>query len=220
MTEKADQTLDERIQQWERERKGLIGDLQAEREKRHNLEERLTMIESSIKSAEPPPEDVNEDDRINRFAKDPDGYISSIVESRVKTHVDRIAKLEIDRQYERAYRWLAKVEKKDEEEIFGSDLEKDIVRIVKEHGMSAMSPLDGTRAAYKIYLQEKREKDKKETERDGAISGNTTEPVRTPPPPGRRKFTRQEIVNMPDLEYEKNRDAILEAQASGWITEK
>lgn len=216
----SDQTLEQRVQQWEREKKGLINDLQSEREKRHSLEERMSMMESSIKEAEQDQPEVPVDERVNRLARDPDGYISSIVKPEIKTLREEVTRLQMERKYERAYRWLAKAEKKDEEEIPGSDLEKEIVRIAKDHGMTSMDPVEGTKAAYKIYQQEKLERERREKEREEAISGNTSEVPPTGQRSGQTRFTKSQILSMLPAEYERNREAILEAQAKGLISDR
>ena len=215
-----EQTLEERMQQWEREKKGILSDLQSERGKRQSLEERIQMLESSVKEAENEQPEVPVDERVNRLARDPDGYITSVVTPEIKTLKDEVVRLQMERKYEKAYRWLAKSEKKDEDEIPGSDLEKEIVRIAKDHGMTSMDPVEGTKAAYKIYQQEKLEKERREKEREAAISGNTSEVPPSGQRSGQTRFTKSQILSMLPSEYERNREAILEAQSKGLISDR
>jgi hypothetical protein len=84
--------------------------------------------------------------------------------------------------------------------------------------MGTINPVDGVKAAYKIYLQEQAEKEKDEKKRDERISNNSTQLVRPRSSSGTPRFTRSEIAAMSPKEYEKNEEAILEAAAAGLIS--
>jgi hypothetical protein len=217
------ESLDQRIAQWEKERKGLISDLQEERSKRHTMETRLQELETAVQTVgeERVPEEANV--RVQRLAQDPDAYIDARVEARFKERLEPLSKtiesLQLSRQYDRAYSFLAKQEGKDADDIIGSDLEKEIAEIVKNHGMSNMPPLEGVKAAYKIRKQELDERKRKEAERSEAIESNAGERViTTPNRQGQARFTRAEILGMSPSEYEKNREAIMDAQSKGLIS--
>lgn len=209
-------TLEERVKTFQRERKGFINDLQKERAERHALETRLAQIETSLTSAGSDGDEQPEK-RVERLAADPDGYIENVVQDYVKPLVSEINSLRHERKLERAYQWVAKQEKKEVEDIVGSDLDNDLVRIVKENGMNSMDPIEGTRAAYKILQQERKEKEQQEAERGEKISQSQTERVRVPVRTGGQRFTRDQIRGMSSEEFEANRVAILEAQKNGSI---
>ena len=212
-TSTVDTTYDERIKDLERANKGLIRDLQEERQKKHQYEERLQTLETSLASAG---EEEKPEERVNQLAANPDEFISQRFQELAKPLIDEVQSLKWDRKFDQAYGWLAKQEKIDSDEIRGSDLEKDIARIVKEHGMGSMDPYEGTKAAYKIYRQEQTEHASREEARSEAISGQKTETVRSTSP-GQTMFTVEQIGGMPYDEYMKNREAILEAQSKGLI---
>lgn len=217
------ETLEDRLKRLEKENRGLIGDLAEKRGNIRSLEARLAEIEKSLTSvAEETNNGVSTDDRVNRLAQDPDAYIDARVnhwlDQKVKPVEQQVVTLAQERRFEKAVRWLARQEKKDEDEIAGSDLEREVVRIVKEHGMGSMDPLEGTKAAYKLYLQEKSENSQKEKLRAEAIAGQTTESVQRTPSGGQMRFTRQQILNMSSAEFKKNEEAILKAQAEGLIS--
>jgi hypothetical protein len=210
-----DELLEEKLKKMNR---GLIGDLQSEREKRHSLEQRVTEMEASLASAGQDDGAVNPNEKVNLLAQDPDGYIKRIVREEMEPVEKVIQKNEWDRKFEKAYQWLAKQEKVDIESLYGADVEKDLVRIIKDHGMTTMEPIEGTKAAYKIRQQELLEKENAERNRDGVISGQSTETVRRPGLSAPNVFTAEGIRKIiQNGEYEKYRGEILAAQEQGRI---
>lgn len=218
----AGENLDERLKSWDREKRGLIDDLRKERESRHSMEKELEEIRTALNSAAETPEDNTNQAKVNRLAQDPDGYIqgqvSKILDETVKPLRDEVAALKWERKFEKAYQWLGKQEKKDVDEIYGSEIESEIVRITKENNMTMMDPVEGTKAAYKILKQEQREKEEAEVKRNETISQNSTSFVRNPSSSGSPRFTRAEIQAMSLPQFEKNKEAILEAQRNGMIS--
>lgn len=214
------ETYEERIRQWEKEKKGILGDLQGEREKRHAVEERLRVIEESLTSA------ANEDGetpetRVNRLAQDPDGYISNHLaqfeQERVKPLQQEIQMMKMDRQIERGLRWVARQEKKDYEEVVGSDLEQDLARLtmdMRNRGIIPTNPEEGTKEAYRLLLDERKEKENREKVRDEKIQGNRTESVSTPPRSNSQRWTREEVAALSIDEFNKNEPEIRKAAAS------
>lgn len=213
------ETYEERLKAWEKEKKGFISDLQKERAERHSLEERLGQLEQSLSSVGKQTDVSSPDNEVVRLSQDPRGYIRSLVSEVVEPIAKDVNQVRWERKFDQAYRWLGKQEKVDEEEVRGSALEENIARIIRENGMGTMDPIEGTRAAYKIYLQEKKEKEREERNREEAITGNSTESVKTPVRTGQMRFTRSQIASMPRSEFERNREAILEAQQQGLIGE-
>lgn len=207
-----DETLNERLKEWEKKEKAMISDLQAEREQRHALEQRLSQIETSMA-----PEDGTPEQKVNRLAQDPDGYISEVVIQAVTPLQQEIVNLRQERNVERAYKWLGKKEKTDPDDIIGSELEKEIVRISKERGMTAMGVVEGTKAAYEIYQQEKIDKERREKEREESISGQSTESVRSSTFKSTGRLTRDMIYKMSPNEYNARREEILKAEKEGTI---
>ncbi len=208
-------TYETRLKAWEGEKRGILKDLQGERDKRHQLEQRLEQIESTLTSAEVVPEDVQA--KVQKLSMDPDNYIREIVLREISPIRKTTEDLVIKDQYDKAYRWLAKKEGKDVDEIVGSKLEEELARIVKDRGMAAMDPVNGTKAAYDILKKEEKEKEKREAEREEAIAGESAERVTIPPRQGQTRFTRADIAAMSRQEFERNREAILEAQSKGLI---
>lgn len=215
------ESLEERLKGWEREKRGLIKDVQAERDERQALEKRLAEMESALNSAAEQPE-ANANEKVQKLAQDPDAYIQAhltrALDQRVVPLEQSLQSIAKERRFEKAYSWIAKQEKKDVEEIPGSEIESEIARITKENNMGMMDPVEGVKAAYKIFLQEKREKEISEVRREEAIQGNSTATVRSPSSVGQHRFTKAEIEGMSSETYMKNREAILEAQRNGWIT--
>lgn len=207
-----DETLEERVKSWEKEKKAMIGDLQAEREKRQFLEERLTRLENSV----PEPEEGSPEEKVTRFTQDPDGYVSDVVSQAVEPLQKKILELEVDRKVERAKKWIAKKEGIDPDEVedkYGLDL----VRIGKERGFVNLDAEKGIRSSYEILIQERKEKAEKEAEREKTISGQSTESVRTIIKNGSARFTREEIARMEPDEFNRRYNEIKEAQSKGLI---
>src|SRR5574343_722960 len=100
------ETLEKRQARWEKEKKGLISDLQKEREQRQALEQRLGTIEKSL---EDDGEDEKPQDEVNRLAADPRSYIMDVV----KPYISEVSTIRVERKIERAKRWIAKQEKID-----------------------------------------------------------------------------------------------------------
>lgn len=222
MADIATETLEERVKrledekkQLEKEKRGIINDVQSEREKRHELETRLGQLESSLTSAgngETP------DDKIQTFAKDPDTYIDSRVEARIKESEKRLMQIQHQTAINEAYSWLAEASGTTVSKLKGSEQDEEIGKIIKDYGLSEIDPRVGVKSAYKIYLQEQEEKKRREKERTEAIEGNASETVRTATNSGSPKFTSAQIAAMSRDEYERNREQILEARAKGLIT--
>lgn len=214
---------EERIKQWEKEKKGILNDLQEERQKRQSYEQRLAVIESSLASAGSEDGETVEQ-KVQRLANQPDEYINSRIqeydESRVKVLESEINNLRNDRQIERALRWVAKQEKKDYEEVSGSELEEELARVtldMRKRGIIPTDPFEGTKQAYKILLEERKEKEEKEKERDQTIENNRTETVQTPPRTGTHRWTRAQIAEMSPKEFDEHYDEIKHAEALGLI---
>lgn len=207
---------EERLKTWEKEKKGLISDLQSEREKRQGLESRLSSLETRLR----PVETVEPvDDKVNRLAKDPDTYIDQRLQphfGRLKEQVDQIQFRAIVNE---AYDWLADQEGTTRRKILNSDVDKDIARIVKDNNLTTIDPMSGTQAAYKIYLQEKEEKKVAEASRSAAINGNSTERPGRPAATGGSRFSAKQIQAMSLDEFNRNFDAIQEAKRTGQISQ-
>lgn len=225
--------MDEQIptftDEWEKEKKGILSDLRSERDKRHSLEEknsaleqRLAVIEESLTSAGEDGE--NPQDRVNRLAQDPDSYIGNHLvqfeETRLKPLQQEIEMMKIDRKIERGLRWVARQEKKDYEDVSGSELENDLARITQEmraRGIVPTDPEEGTKEAYRLYLKEKEDKEHREKERSGKIEGNRTEGVTPQARSGSHIWTREEIQELSSDEFTKNETEIKRQMVKGLI---
>jgi hypothetical protein len=220
------ETLEQRIKRLEdekknleREKRGIVTDLQSEREKRHMLEARIGEIEQDL--ASPGNKGETADQKIEVFAKNPDEYIDSRVEARIRETEKRLLETQHQSNINEAYSWLAEQEGTSVAKLRGSEKDEEIGRIVKEYGLAEIDPRVGVKSAYKIFLQEQEEKKAREAKRSEAIEGNATETVRTVKPSGATKFTRSGIVAMiKDGTYEANREAILLAQRQGTIVDQ
>ena len=204
------ETVEERQARWEKEKKGLISDLQKEREQRQSLEQRLGTVEKSL---EDNGEEPTQQDEVTRLAADPRTYIMDVV----KPYITEVGSIRVERKIERAKRWIAKQEKIDPDDIDGSDLEKDLVRIGNEHQLTTIDPEVGIQNAYKILLQERREKLEKEKEREQKIADNSSEPATRRSSSSPVSFTRDAIAKMSTAEYEAKKDQIRLAQLEGRI---
>lgn len=223
------ESLEDREKRWEKEKRGILNDLSSERDKRHLMEQEIARqrqeveeMKHALSSAANDTSEVDPQSKVNRLAQDPDAYIdlrlNRVVDEVVTPLRKEVESLKWERKFDKAYQWLGKQEKKDVDELYGSPLESEIVRITKEHGMGMMDPVEGTKAAYKIYQQELSQKELEEAKRNQTISNNSTSFVRTPPSSGSPRFTRAEIAAMPIEIFEKNQEAILEAQRLGQIS--
>jgi hypothetical protein len=213
-------TLEERLKSLEREKRGILDDLKNERQQRQAYEKRLEDLEKTLNSAANEPEVNDPQSEVNRLAQQPKEYIVEVVKPLIEEAQKEIRELKIAKQFDRAYTWLAKQEKKDVDDLYGSDIEKEIVRIFRDHGMTVMDPVDGTKAAYKIYQQEQRLREEEEAKRNQTISANSTHAVRSPSSSGSPVWTRDRINEVVrNGEWEKYREEILTAQKSGRITQ-
>lgn len=217
-----EETLDERLKRLEQEKRdldnqnrGMIRDLQSEREKRHALEARIDQMEQTLTSAGTGERSV--DEKVALLAKDPDNYIASIVEDRLRDSEKRLMEIDHQTRIDQAYAWLAEQMGTTVSKLKGSDDDKEVGRIVSEYGLSEIDPRIGVKSAYKIFLQEKTDREESEKKRHAAIAGNATESVRSPVQPGSPMFTAADINAMSPQEYERNREKILEANAKGLI---
>lgn len=217
------ETLEERVKrledekrQLEKEKRGIINDVQSEREKRHELETRLGTLEASLTSAG---NGETSDEKIQSFAKDPDTYIDSRVEARVRESEKRLLEIQHQSNINEAYSWLAEQEGTTVAKIKGTEKDEEIGKIIKEYGLVEIDPRIGVKSAYKIYLQEQEEKKRKEEKRSEAIDGNSSESVRNAERTQSPKFTRSQISTMSRSEYERNREAILDSQRQGLISD-
>lgn len=209
-------TLEERIKAFEKEKKGLINDLQSEREKRQALEGRLSQIENSLSEAANDNGEEKPEDRVNRLAQDPDGYIDARVTPKIREIEESVKGLLIAQKVERAKKWIAKKEGIDPDDVeskFGDDL----IRIGKTRGLVSLDPEEGIKASYEILLQERKEKERKESERDQVIAGHSTERVQSAPSSGGSRFTREGILKMSPEEFNRNFEKIKEAERRGLI---
>lgn len=209
--------LEDEKRNLEKEKRGIISDLQSEREKRHELETRMGQIEQNLASAGNN-NGENPDEIIQRFAKNPDAYIDSRVEARIKESERKLFEMDHQTKINDAYAWLAEQVGTSTAKLRGSEQDEEIGKIVKEYGLSEIDPRIGIKSAYKIYLQEQKEKKEREEKRTEAVQGNSTESVRQVINSGSSKFTAEQIRAMSPREYEQNREKILEANAKGLIT--
>lgn len=202
--------------EWEKEKKGILRDLQSEREKRHALEEKNNALESRLAVIEESLDSAGEDgesqqDRVNRLASDPDGYISNhlaqFAEQQLKPLRSELDMMKVDRDIERALRWVGKQEKKDYEDIAGSDLEQDLARITQEmraRGIVPTNAYEGTKEAYRLLQKEREEKASREKERSEKIEGQRTESVTPQTPRSSGRWTDAEIAAMSVDEFTRN----------------
>lgn len=211
--------LEDRLKSLEREKRGILDDLKNERQQRQAYEKRLEDLEKTLNSAANTPEDTDLQAEVNRLAQKPKEYIVDVIKPLIEAQENKIHELQVARQVERAYTWLAKQEKKDVEDIYGSEVEKEIARISKDRGLNTMDHVSGVKAAYEILQLERMRKEEEEARRNQTISANSTHAVRTPSSSGNSVWSRQRIADvMRNGEYEKYRDEILIAQRNGMIS--
>ncbi len=210
------ETLEERLRKLEKENRGLVSDIAGKREEIRSLKEEVGQIQQSLASAGEEPGDRPEN-RVNLLAQDPDGFIDKRFEERVKPLEEKIKAIELKNEMDAAYRWLGKKVNKDVEDIYYSDLDKELVEIVRAHGLNRLPPMEGMQAAYKIHLQDQEDKKRREAERDERIGDHSSEQVRRTGSSGRRTYTRGEVLSMSATEYDKNREDILAAEKEGRI---
>jgi hypothetical protein len=216
ITYSPDMSAEERLKAWEREKKGLITDLQAEREKRQAMEQRIAGLETRLV----PLDSVGQsaEDKVNRLAQNPDAYIDERVNTRVSKVEEELKRERFQSAVNEAYDWLADQEGTTRRKIINSDLDKDMARIIKENSLGNLDPRQGIVAAHKIYLQEKTEKENAEKTRSAAINGNSTEKPQRSTPVGGMRFTAKQIASMSMDEFNRNFDAIQEAKKNGLIS--
>lgn len=219
-----EETLDERQARWEKEKQAIIGDLQAEREKRQALEERLGSLETDL-STPVLGNEPNIQERIERFTKDPDGYIadvaSGLVEERVRSVEQRLSNREMGDQITNALEEIA-----EREGITLREAKKrydaSLTEIVKSRGLVNMTPYEGVLAAYDIHQTAKKEKDRNEEERTQRINGQTIDSARSYVRSGSKVWRQSDIAAIPQEkwnspEFKQTREEIMEAQKNGLI---
>src|SRR5512146_3095773 len=101
--------LDEK-EKFDREKKGLIGDLAKQREKNRALEERLAAIEQSLSAPDPEPA-LPVDARIQKFTQDPDAYIKDVVSPILSEQLEPLQKVlsqsQVEKKLDRAMEDIA-----------------------------------------------------------------------------------------------------------------
>lgn len=217
-TFKEEESLEERLKSFEKEKKGLINDLQAERKERQAMEARLAQMETSLNAAANDDGEVTNEIKLNMLSQDPDGYIRKLVREEVDPVREDVVNDRFSRRIEKATSWLAKQEKVDADELDDNNLViKEIVRISRQHGMQSMDPIEGTKAAYKIYQQEQREREARESKREENISGQSTEHVRSSSRGGTATLSREQVARMEPAEFNRRYDEIKDLERRGLI---
>jgi hypothetical protein len=211
-----DQTLEEKLKALEKANRGLVADLADKREALRMQEERLAHVEQSLSSAASENGEERPEERVNRLASDPDSYIDKRVSEAVTPLMAEIRQLRINDEIERAKKWVAKREKIDPDEV-DDKLGDELARIGKERGLTSLNPFQGIKNSYEILLQERREREERENNREQAITNNGTENVRTAPRTAGR-FTREQIAAMSPEEYTANEAAIKQSIRDGKLT--
>lgn len=211
-----DQTLEEKLKVLEKANRGLTAEVIEGREEKRELKERLANIENSLTSAAEDNGDEKPEDKVNRLANDPDGYIQARVDQVVTPLMRELQQLRLKDEVERARKWVAKREKIDPDDV-DEKLGADLARIGKERGLVKLNPEEGIKASYEILLQERREKDDRESSRNESINNHGTENVRIVPRT-KGRFTREDIAGMSIDEYTKNEAAIKQQMREGKLT--
>lgn len=205
----------------EKANRGLIADLSEQRKKNRALEDRLTLIESSLNAPEekpPTPADV----RVQKFAEDPDAYIRDVISPVFATKEEveplrrELTSAQIDRKLDNAMEWIAEEEGITRREA-AKKYEKPLAEIVESHDFSSLDPYNGTLAAYKILKTEKIESEEKEKVREKTIQGQQSETVRSQTTTSKAKWTTSKIAGLTRDEWNKNKDEILKAQREGLV---
>lgn len=208
-------TADERIKALEREKKGIISDLQSERDRRQQLEQRLSSLETRIPVGPTP----TAEEKVNRLAQNPDEYIDQRVNQRFIEMQREVGQLKFKSAVDEAYDWLAEQEGTTPRKLKNSPFDDNLARIIKEHNLNSLDPISGAKTAYKIHLREKDEKESAEKERSKAITGNATERSAGRPINNNGfKFSAKQIAAMSQKEFDANFDAIQEAKQNGQIS--
>lgn len=198
--------LKARIDELERAQKGMLRDLQSEREKRQALEAQAQSSPAPAGQSGPASDDP----------------VKDVIQPYLKPYEQEIQILKQQQEISRAVKYIAKQEKLDEDEVINSSQFKELVEVAKRYNLRGMSPLDEAKAAYKLREAEKRSKEEAEklaeTQREAAISSGAT--VSTGQPlvnKAVKSFTRAEIGAMTLDEYKANREAIQAAQKAGLV---
>lgn len=216
------QDEEERIAKLEKANAGLIRDLTETRKEKRSLEERISLIETSLSAPEPTPLQPV-DVRIQRFTEDPDAYIREVVKPVIREEVDPLKRglsnSQINRQIDDAMENIAEKEGITRRQAV-SKYEKRLAEISEERDLVKLEPIKGIMTAYQIMKTEEEESASREKKREAAISGQHTETVRSNGKGGPKVWTTSEISKMsrgPGGEFDQNKDAILQAQREGKI---
>lgn len=192
-----------RLEELERANKGLLRDLQSEREKRQQLEARPNPVPVGNPVGGPDP-------------------VADVLKPYVAPLEAEIQKLKDEREVGKALKFIAKQEKLDEDDVIQSAVFKDLVEVAKKHNLRGMSPLDEAKAAYQLLNAERQAKataeKAAEAARNTSISSNSSvvsgQPVYNSGP---RSFTRAEISAMSLDEYRAQKATIDAAYRAGLI---
>lgn len=212
---------DEAVAQLEKEKSGLLREVVEQRKTNRALEERISLIESSLNA--PETEQAPVDVRVQKLASDPDLYIREIVEPLLEKSIKPLAQAftnaQIDKKLDSAMEFIAEEEGITKRQA-AKKYEKTLAEISESHGFGTLDPYDGTLAAYKIMKTDHQEKEQAEKERDKTIQGNHTETARSQTKERGKIWKTSEIAKLsrgPNGEFAKNADEILRQQREGLI---
>lgn len=211
----------EKVQNLEREKRGMYEEMKAEREKRQALESEVSSIRteiSAVRSSVPPVQDENLA-WITEFAKNGRTIFKREFDELSKPLRETNDKLTTALAFREATDWVAEEEGVSPSKLKKSGVLADLDRISKDRNLLSLPPLPRAQAAYELLKNERRMKEDEERKRNEAIQANGTEPAANTPPAagGKKVWKESEIASMPIESFMANQKDISLAKVEGRI---
>ena len=207
-TSTGEETLEDRIKKLEGKSEGLLQEVKHERDLRHQAEERLKLVESSLETAgadEEKPEVI-----------EARNFVRGEVEEVIKPLKNTVNFLVSDRKVEQALDHLSEQAGMTKSK-FRKEHEAALEKIVKERNLNAVGidPYVGILNAWEIHQNSVREAEKAEKERTERISGSQPETSRTAPASSGnlpKRINASRLANLSDKEFDEVNQAIKEGR--------
>ena len=207
-TSTGEETLEDRIKKLEEMNKGLLKETQHERDLRHQTEERLKLVESSLETA------GNDDEKPE--VVEARNFVRGEIEEVIKPLSRTVSALINDQKVERALDVLSEQSGMTKSK-FRKEHEAALEKIVKERNLNAVGidPYVGILNAWEIHQNSLKEAEKAEKERTERISGSQPETTRSAPVSAGnlpKKINASRLANLSDKEFDEVNQAIREGR--------
>jgi hypothetical protein len=188
-----------KVAELERAREGLIRDVQHERSKRKELEQRFAAPAPSASS--PVTQDVKEEDELAKVLKP---YIAPL-EAEARQATAQLQRMQAEAERQNALAFLSNKTKKSIEEIVSDkSLQERLVATANKWGLSG-SLTAVTQRAYELMEMENAKAKDVEAARNVTVASTQTLPVGTPPSPAKtaKQYGADEFNRLSTQEFDR-----------------